>query len=1119
METEFIKVRGARQHNLKNVSLDIPRNRLVVITGLSGSGKSSLAFDTIYAEGQRRYVESLSAYARQFLEQMDKPDVDAIEGLSPAIAIEQRTAGKNPRSTVGTATEIYDYLRVLFARVGRPHCPECGLEIASQTVQQIVDRILDLPEGTRVQILAPLIEGRKGEHVKLLQRLRKEGFTRVRIDGGIHLLDEADALDKNKRHTIEVVVDRLVIKEAIRRRLTDSTELTLSLSEGKILVDVVGSEELFFSQKAACARCGISIPELTPQMFSFNNPQGACEACSGLGTKRFLDPELVVPDTDLSLREGAIAPWAKRHSVYFQQLLDSLCRHYEIDVYAPFKTLPEMVKKVFLYGSGDETIKFYFERGDRRHYYTRPFEGVIPNLERRYLETNSYPVREEIETFMSIQDCPACHGARLNPVSRAVRVGDLAIHEITALPVDKAHHFFNKLSLEPKQMTIARRILKEIRERLGFLKSVGLDYLALDRPTATLSGGEDQRIRLATQISSGLAGVLYVLDEPSIGLHQRDNLRLLQNLIRLRDLGNTVAVVEHDAETILAADHVIDMGPGAGRHGGHVVFEGRPDQLIEHTGSVTGAYLSGRRTIAVPSTRRKGNHRQIRIEGAHENNLKDITVEIPLGAFTCVTGVSGSGKSSLINGILYPALTQKLYRAKSRVGRMRDISGTEHIDKVVNIDQSPIGRTPRSNPATYTGIFSFVRQLFAMNPESRARGYKPGRFSFNVKGGRCEVCNGDGIIKIEMHFLPDVYVTCDACKGLRYNRDTLEIKYKGYAIADVLDMTVDQASAFFENIPNIRSRLKTLVDVGLGYIKLGQSAVTISGGEAQRIKLARELSKRSTGKTLYLLDEPTTGLHFADIQHLLNVLNFLVSMGNTVVVIEHNLDVIKTADYIIDLGPRGRRCRRLCGGIGDARKNRGIQRVAHGGIFKEVIRRAESLVFGQMIGQVFEFDREIDVFDGAGSLRPQLRGRKVQNRLDTGPAKHVGGPLGISGGRCDHADLDGKRLDHFRNLSRGLNDQSAGQSLPGQFGGAVERGKKPVTSDSEIFVFHQGSSQISHSHNAQIPGVVRSEYFLDFREKFPNVVANAPDAELAEKGQVLADLRRIDAAQFRQLLR
>ncbi|MBW2284802.1 MAG: excinuclease ABC subunit UvrA [Deltaproteobacteria bacterium] len=905
METEFIKIRGARQHNLKDVSLDIPRNRLVVITGLSGSGKSSLAFDTIYAEGQRRYVESLSAYARQFLEQMDKPDVDAIEGLSPAIAIGQRTAGKNPRSTVGTATEIYDYLRVLFARVGRPHCPECGLEIASQTTQQIVDRILALPEGTRVQVLAPLVEDRKGEHVKLLRSLRKEGFTRVRIDGDIRLLDEPTALDKNKRHNIHVVVDRLVIKEAIRRRLTDSTELTLSLSEGKILVDVVGSEELFFSQKATCARCGISIPELSPQMFSFNNPQGACEACSGLGTKRFLDPELVVPDPDLSLREGAIAPWAKRHSVYFQQLLDSLCRHYEIDVYAPFKTLPEEVRKIFLYGSGDETIKFYFERDDRRHFYKRPFEGVIPNLERRYMETNSYPVREDIQIFMSIQDCPDCRGARLNPLSRAVRVADMAIQEITALAVDGAHDFFVGLKLEPRQMTIARRLLKEIRERLGFLKSVGLNYLTLDRATATLSGGEDQRIRLATQISSGLAGVLYVLDEPSIGLHQRDNLRLLQNLVRLRDLGNTVAVVEHDAETILAADHVIDMGPGAGRHGGHVVFEGSPDELLKHAQSITGQYLSGRRTIAVPATRRKGNHRQIRIEGAHENNLKDITVDIPLGAFTCVTGVSGSGKSSLINGILYPALSQKLYRAKSRVGRIKKIAGTEHIDKVVNIDQSPIGRTPRSNSATYTGIFSFVRELFAMNPESRARGYKRGRFSFNVKGGRCEVCNGDGIIKIEMHFLPDVYVTCDACKGLRYNRDTLEIKYKGNSIADVLDMTVNQASAFFENIPNIRTRLKTLLDVGLGYIKLGQSAVTLSGGEAQRIKLARELSKRSTGKTLYLLDEPTTGLHFADIQHLLDVLNFLVNLGNTVVVIEHNLEVIKTADHIIDLGPEG----------------------------------------------------------------------------------------------------------------------------------------------------------------------------------------------------------------------
>jgi len=905
MANDYIKIKGARQHNLKDISLDIPRDRLVVITGLSGSGKSSLAFDTIYAEGQRRYVESLSAYARQFLEQMDKPDVDSIEGLSPAIAIEQRTSSRNPRSTVGTVTEIYDYFRILFARIGQPHCPKCDLPISSQTTQQIVDQIMALDEGTRVQILAPLVEGRKGEHIQLLQRLQKDGFTRVKIDGEIMLLEEDISLNKNKKHTISVVVDRLIIKKDVQRRLTDSVELTLSVSEGELVLDIIGSEETFFSQKAACARCGLSIPGLDPQMFSFNNPQGACRDCSGLGTKRYFDPDRVVPDQGLSLRDGAIAPWAKRHSVYFQQMLDSLCQHYGVDVYAPFRELPKKVQEAFLFGSGNEEIKFYFEKDDRIYSYPRPFEGIIPNLERRFHETESYQVQDEIGNYMSVMACPVCKGARLNPISLAVRVGGKGIHEITALSIERAWEFFHTLKLGIKEQTIARRVLKEIQDRLGFLRSVGLDYLTIDRSSSTLSGGEAQRIRLATQISSGLAGVLYVLDEPSIGLHQRDNLRLLENLKHLRDLGNTVLVVEHDAETILAADHVIDMGPGAGRKGGHVVFQGTSEELVRDDASLTGQYLSGRKSIPVPTSRRKGNAKAIVIEGARENNLKDIIVEIPLGTFICVTGVSGSGKSSLVNGILYPSLSQRLYRSKNRIGRVGSVKGIHHIDKAINIDQSPIGRTPRSNPATYTGVFTHIRDLFSMLPESRVRGYRPGRFSFNVRGGRCEACKGDGIIKIEMHFLPDVYVRCETCKGLRYNRDTLEVKFKGYTIADILDMTVNQALAFFDSIPAIKNKLKTLVDVGLGYIKLGQQATTLSGGEAQRIKLSKELSKRNTGKTLYLLDEPTTGLHFADIQKLLEVLNYLVELKNTVVVIEHNLDVIKTADYIIDLGPEG----------------------------------------------------------------------------------------------------------------------------------------------------------------------------------------------------------------------
>ena len=764
---------------------------------------------------------------------------------------------------------------------------------------------MGLEDGTRVQILAPLIDGRKGEHIQLLRRLRKDGFTRVKIDGEISLLDEDIVLDKNKKHIISVVVDRLIIKKEIQRRLTDSVELTLSVSDGELILDVIGSEEIFFSQKTACPNCGLSIPELAPQMFSFNSPQGACGECSGLGTKRYFDPDLIIPDPDLSLREDAIAPWANRHSVYFQQMIDSLCKHYGIDVYAPFRELPEEVKEAFLLGSGENEIKFYFERDDRRYSYSRPFEGVIPNLERRYHETGSYKVLDEIGNYMSVRSCPACGGARLKPISLAVRVGGKAIHEITALSIEKAHKFFLNLKLGAKEKAIAQRVIKEISDRLGFLRSVGLDYLTVDRSSATLSGGEAQRIRLATQISSGLAGVLYVLDEPSIGLHQRDNLRLLENLKRLRDLGNTVLVVEHDAETILSADHVIDMGPAAGLNGGHVVFQGTSDELVRDGKSLTGQYLAGKLSIPVPESRRNGIGKAIVIEGAQENNLKDILVKIPLGAFTCITGVSGSGKSSLINGILYPVMSQKLYHSKTKVGRVRSVKGIHLVDKAVNIDQSPIGRTPRSNPATYTGMFTPIRELFSMLPESRTRGYKPGRFSFNVKGGRCEACRGDGIIKIEMHFLPDVYVTCDACNGLRYNRDTLEIKYKGHTIADVLDMTVNQAFVFLETIPNIKNKLKTLVDVGLGYIKLGQQATTLSGGEAQRIKLSKELSKKNTGRTLYLLDEPTTGLHFADIQKLLDVLNYLVELKNTVVVIEHNLDVIKSADHIIDLGPEG----------------------------------------------------------------------------------------------------------------------------------------------------------------------------------------------------------------------
>ena len=905
MSLNHIVIRGAKQHNLKNIDVAIPRNKLVVITGLSGSGKSTLAFDTIYAEGQRRYVESLSTYARQFLEKMDKPEVDSIEGLSPAISIQSRSTSKNPRSTVGTVTEIYDYLRLLFARIGHPFCPKCNLPITSQSIQQVVDQVMKFEDQSKIQILSPVVDGRKGEYTNLFERLRKEGFVRVQVDGDIMLLDSDIMLDKNKKHFIRVVVDRLIVGKTIRRRLTDSLELAFTLSDGLAIVDHLGEKEYFFNQRAWCPVCGFSFPPLTPQMFSFNNPLGACPECGGLGIKMYFDPELIVPDSDLSLREGAIAPWADRHSVYFQQMLDSLAQYYGIDIYTPFRDLPEHVQKAFLYGSGKEEIKFYFDSGDRRHFYKKPFEGLIPTLNRRYHETDSSFSREEIERFMNIRPCPQCNGARLKPESLAVKVDGKSISEVTSFFIDKAMEYFQGLKLTEKEGIIGRQILKEIIKRIGFLKSVGLDYLSLDRSTSTLSGGEEMRIRLATQIGSSLSGVLYVLDEPSIGLHYRDNNKLLYTLKRLKELGNTVLVVEHDPETIFSADYIVDMGPGAGEHGGHVIFTGTPAEIVKDERSLTGQYLSGRLSIPVPALRRKGNGKEIVIEGAQQNNLQCIDVAIPLGTFTCITGVSGSGKSSLINQIFYPALAQKLYHSKERVGRMKRIRGVEYLDKVINIDQSPIGRTPRSNPATYTGIFTPIRELFSKLPESRVRGYKSGRFSFNVDGGRCEACKGDGIIKIEMHFLPDVYVTCDVCKGLRYNRDTLEIRYKGKNIADVLDMTVAEAMLFFSPVPQIRGKLETLFNVGLGYIKLGQPATTLSGGEAQRIKLSKELGKRNTGRTLYLLDEPTTGLHFADIQKLLDVLNHLVDLENTVVVIEHNMDVIKSADYIIDLGPEG----------------------------------------------------------------------------------------------------------------------------------------------------------------------------------------------------------------------
>ena len=907
---ENIIIKGAREHNLKNIDLEIPREKLVVITGVSGSGKSSLAFDTIYAEGQRRYVESLSAYARQFLEQMEKPDVELIEGLSPAISIEQKTTSRNPRSTVGTVTEIYDYLRLLFARVGRPHCYSCGTVISSQTIQQMVDRIMELPTGTRLLIFSPLVRGRKGEHKKELNQLRREGYTRVRVNGEIRELIDEIVLDKKKKHTIEVVVDRLIVKENIVRRLADSLEVATRLSGGIVQVESPAEKEkepvsLFFNEMLACVQCGISYPELTPTTFSFNSPHGACPECSGLGNKLYFDPNLVVPNQEISLREGAIVPWGKRNSVYFYQMLDALATHFDFDIYTPFKKLPKNIRNSLLFGSGEEEIEFYYVKGSRRYTYTKAFDGVLKELEKRYLETESYEVRKELERYMNSQPCPACHGSRLKRESLFVKVGGLSLYDIVKMCIRDSALFFEELNLEGADKEIARRILKEISTRLGFLNNVGLAYLTLDRPAATLSGGEGQRIRLATQIGSGLVGVLYILDEPSIGLHQRDNSRLLDALKKLRDMGNTVLVVEHDEETITTADHVIDMGPGAGETGGNVIATGTPAEIMENPRSLTGRYLSGALSIATPEKRFTPDGRFLVLKGASENNLKSISVSFPVGLITCVTGLSGSGKSTLVVDTLYRVLAQRLYQSKERAGAVEKVLGLEFFDKVIDIDQSPIGRTPRSNPATYTGLFTPMRELFSQLPEAKMRGYKPGRFSFNVKGGRCEACEGDGVIKVEMHFLPDVYVTCEVCRGRRYNRETLEVHFKGRSIADCLDMTVTEALTFFENIPVIRERLQTLHDVGLGYIRLGQSATTLSGGEAQRIKLAKELSKRATGKTLYILDEPTTGLHFADIQKLLDVLQHLRSAGNTIVIIEHNLDVVKTADYIIDLGPDG----------------------------------------------------------------------------------------------------------------------------------------------------------------------------------------------------------------------
>ena len=901
-----IRIKGARAHNLKNISLEIPRDKLVVITGLSGSGKSSLAFDTIYAEGQRRYVESLSSYARQFLGQMDKPDVDQIDGLSPAISIDQKTTSHNPRSTVGTVTEIYDYLRLLFARAGRPHCPKCGKSITQQTVDQMIDQIKELPERTKLLIMAQVVRGKKGEHKKILAHIRHEGYVRVRVDGEVMDVGEDIQLEKNKKHTIEVVIDRLVVREGMETRLADSLETALKLGDGVAYVQIVDGELLMFSENFACVDCGISLPEITPRMFSFNNPYGACPVCMGLGSHMEFDEELVLPDPELSVGGGVFAPLSKNLHSYAMCVMKALLESRGYTLETPWNEIDKKTQDVLLHGSGDERYKFHYVNmfGENKEYFV-PFEGVMPLLSRRYQETDSDEMRESYENYMTEIPCKACHGARLKPETLSVTVGGRNIYEVTTMTIRQADAFFENLELTAREQKIASQILKEIHARLSFLLNVGLDYLTLSRSAGTLSGGEAQRIRLATQIGSGLQGVLYVLDEPSIGLHQRDNNRLLATLKHLRDLGNTLIVVEHDEDTMYAADHIVDIGPGAGAYGGQVVAQGTVEDIMKVPESITGQYLSRRKFIPVPAKRRPGNGKFIEIVGAAENNLKNLTVKFPLGTLTLVTGVSGSGKSTLVNEILYKGIASRLYHAKGKPGKHKKIKGLENIDKIIDIDQQPIGRTPRSNPATYTGVFDAIRELFSQTSEARMRGYKAGRFSFNVKGGRCEACKGDGILKIEMHFLPDVYVPCEVCKGARYNRETLEVRYKGKNISEVLDMTIDEAVDFFANVPRIARKLKIIQDVGLGYIKLGQPATTLSGGEAQRVKLATELSRRSTGKTLYILDEPTTGLHTADIHKLLDILQRLVDGGDTVVVIEHNLDVIKTADYIIDLGPEG----------------------------------------------------------------------------------------------------------------------------------------------------------------------------------------------------------------------
>ena len=905
---KYIRIRGANEHNLKNISLDIPRDELVVLTGLSGSGKSSLAFDTIYAEGQRRYMESLSSYARMFLGQMEKPDVESIEGLSPAISIDQKSTNRNPRSTVGTVTEIYDYFRLLYARIGIPHCPKCGKEIKKQTVDQMVDQIMEMEQGTRIQLLAPVVRGRKGTHVKLLERAKKSGYVRVRIDGSMYELSEDIQLDKNLKHNIEIVVDRLVVKPGIEKRLTDSVENVLHLAEGLMTVDVIGGEPVNFSQSFSCPDCGISIEEIEPRSFSFNNPFGACPECSGLGYKMEFDADLIIPDKSLSINEGAITVmgWqsASKKGSFTRAILEALAEEYQFSLDTPFEEYPEEIQNILIHGTNGKNVNVHYfgQRGEG--FYDIAFEGIIKNVERRYRETYSEASKAEYEEFMRITPCRACKGQRLKPGALAVTVGNHNIAEITSFSIEELAKFLDNLELTSQQHMIGDQILKEIRARLQFLLDVGLDYLTLSRATGTLSGGEAQRIRLATQIGSGLVGVAYILDEPSIGLHQRDNDKLLGTLKHLRDLGNTVIVVEHDEDTMFAADHIVDIGPGAGEHGGEVIAEGTAEEIMQMPESITGAYLSGRIRIPIPEERRKPTG-WLKIVGAQENNLKNIDVKIPLGVMTCVTGVSGSGKSSLVNEILYKYLAKKLNRARTIPGKHKKIEGVEQLDKVINIDQSPIGRTPRSNPATYTGVFDQIRDLFAATQDAKERGYKKGRFSFNVKGGRCEACSGDGILKIEMHFLPDVYVPCEVCGGKRYNRETLEVHYKGKSIYDVLNMTVEEALTFFENVPSIRRKIETLYDVGLSYLRLGQPSTTLSGGEAQRIKLATELSKRSTGKTIYILDEPTTGLHFADVHKLTEILKRLASDGNTVVVIEHNLDVIKTADYIIDIGPEG----------------------------------------------------------------------------------------------------------------------------------------------------------------------------------------------------------------------